>query len=128
MSINSIEDCVEYDDSNYNQTQRERLLNANSSMEKSTNKLVQANKMAYDTIIVGEDILNTLGQQHQTLYRVRDDVININDINDNLDDSNRILTYRIREKSCTIALIILVIIMTVILIVYLVAKIKEDNQ
>jgi vesicle transport through interaction with t-SNAREs protein 1 len=124
MSINSIEDCVEYDDSNYNQTQRERLLNANSSMEKSTNKLVQANKMAYDTIIVGEDILNTLGQQHQTLYRVRDDVININD---NV-DSNRILTNRIREKSCTIALIILVVIMTVILIIYLVAKIKEDNQ
>mmetsp|Transcript_82979 Transcript_82979/g.201272 ORF Transcript_82979/g.201272 Transcript_82979/m.201272 type:complete len:253 (+) Transcript_82979:34-792(+) len=101
------------------ETQRSRLLAANSKMGKASDKLKAACQIAVDTEQVGTDILTDLNTQRQTIQGARN---RLSGANTNLDRSRRLLNgmaNRARKNKVIMVFIIIVLIILIALIIYL---------
>lgn len=109
-------------DYNNSETQRERLLAANERLEKSTKKLINAGKVAEETTYVGNDILDELGQQRETIISIGRE---LTDADHNVDQSTSHLNSmqrQIKTNKCILAGIILLLVAIVIIIILIIVK------
>lgn len=54
--------------------QRDRLLQANKSLEESTRRLRESHRIALETEVIGASVISTLHHQHNQLVQVDENV------------------------------------------------------
>jgi len=99
--------------------QRRKLIENTGRVDESTQRLMNAHRIAIETEDIGTSVVNELSSQKQTLLRTRD---NLNLIDDNMTRSRRILSAmsrRIITNNFILVGIILILLLAIILVSYL---------
>jgi len=102
--------------------QRQRLLDNSERLERGGKKLDQGYKVCLESEEIGNNILEDLHSQRETITRARD---RIHDIDANLGKSSRLLsvmTKRLLQNRLALFFIGIVLLITVVILIYYVAK------
>jgi len=98
--------------------QRRKLIENTGRVDESTQRLMNAHRIAIETEDIGASVVNELSSQKQTLLRTRD---NLNLIDENMTRSRRILSAmsrRIITNNFILVGIILILLLAIILVSY----------
>ncbi|XP_065063073.1 vesicle transport through interaction with t-SNAREs homolog 1A-like [Rhopilema esculentum] len=110
------------DDGTHSEDQRSRLLENSEKMERSSRRLDDGLRMCIETEDIGNDILQNLERDRETITRTRD---RLRTTDSNIGKSSRILSgmmRRIIQNRIILALVCLTILAVIGLVIYSVAK------